>query len=55
MFDHDQLPLVTIDWDQSADQCQGPYQPGWRRSWFRRHRPRVLDDEHPGQPRIFVP
>lgn len=55
MFDCDQKPLVTVDWDQTTDQHPGPYQPGWRRSWFRRHRTRLADDEYPGQPSLFTP
>lgn len=53
MFEIDSQPPLP-HWPH-AEQRPDPYHPGWRRSWFRRHRAQSAAGDQAGQPALFTP
>lgn len=55
MFEQDHRPDAPIEWDQTMDHNAGPYQPGWRHTWFRRHRTQPVRLDRPGMSQLPAP
>jgi hypothetical protein len=55
MFESDRRPDAPIEWDQTMDYHPGPYQPGWRHTWFRRHRTQPVRLGNAGMSQLPAP